>query len=327
MPPVAERPELMVGILPFHDFTLTPLAGFVDALRLAADHADDSRQVHCGWEFLADEIEPVRSSCGLQVMPARCFADAPEIDYLVVVGGRVRDGYRYPRAALDYIRRTHETGVPLVGLCTGSMALAEAGMLSGRRCSVHFAAQAAFTARYRDVIPVTDANFVVDGTIITCPGSIAAIDVATYLIQRHCGRTRARKATNYLLMEPDRPRISHPERAYEDKLSTASRIAVDAVRMMEMQLDRPMSVAQLAASVNATPARLARAFSRDMGTTPARFWRSLRLDHAKSLVVDTAKPITTVAYETGFSDAAHFCRAFRKAFGAAPQAYRRRARR
>jgi transcriptional regulator GlxA family with amidase domain len=322
-----ERPELMVGIVLFAEFTLTPLAGFVDALRLAADHEDDSRQVHCGWAFLGADRAPIRASCGLQVIPEEPYGDPARFDYVVVVGGKTAAMHSYPEAALAFLRTAHEAGVPLVGLCTGGMVLAEAGLLEGRRCCVHFAAQAAFSARYPDIMPVTDANFVVDGAIITCPGSIAAIDVAAYLIKRHCSRARAKKATNYLFMNPDQPRLYLPDRAYEDRLAGADRVTLDAVRIMELNVSAPVSVAELARQVNATPSRLTRAFRSDLGQSPARFWRALRLDHARSMVVDTSKSITAVAYETGFSDSAHFCRLFRSAYGTSPHAYRARARR
>jgi transcriptional regulator GlxA family with amidase domain len=322
-----ERPELKVAIVPFPEFTLTPLAGFVDALRLAADRDDDSRQVHCGWSFLGGDLKPIRASCGLQVMPTELYGDPREFDYVVVVGGKMLAMNAYPPEALDYLRRAHGAGVPLVGLCTGSMVLAETGLLAGRRCCVHFATQGNFAQRFPDIVPITDANFVVDGNIITCPGSIAAIDVAAYLIKRHCSRWRAKKAMNHLLMNPDQPRIYHPDRPYEDKLATAHAVTLDAVRLMEMNVSQPFSVERIAELVNVTPSRLVRVFARDMGVSPARFWRNLRLDHARSLIVDTAKSITLVAYETGFSDSAHFCRTFRGAFGSAPQQFRALARR
>ncbi len=322
----AATPELRVGILPFPEFTLTPLAGFVDALRLAADREDDSRQVHCAWSFLGRDAVPVRASCGLQVIPQEPFGDPSRFDYVVVVGGKLLAMNEYPEDALAFLRAVHEAGVPLVGLCTGGMVLAEAGLLRERRCCVHFAAQGLFSQRYPDIVPITDANFVVDGNIITCPGSIAAIDVATYLIKRHCGRTRAKKATNYLLMNADQPRLYLPERAYEDRLVNARRETVDAVRIMEMNIGEPFAVAKLAGLVNVSSSCLQRIFLDDVGATPASFWRTLRLDHGRSMLVDTTKSITAIAHETGFADSSHFCRVFRSAYGVTPHRFRAKSR-
>lgn len=319
--------QLRVGFVLGHDFTLTPVAGFVDALRLAADREDDSRQIHCAWEFIGPDHQLRRASCGLQVRPTAGYErDPAEFDYIVVVGGRMVATRRPDPDLLDYLRRAGRAGVALVGLCTGGFLLAQAGLMDGLRCCVHFSCQREFAQRFPRSIPVTDANFVIDGDIVTCPGSIAAIDVASYLIDRHCSPARARKAQNYLLMMPEHPRLNFPERPYASRIDGAHRITVEGVRIMEMNVHRPCPVHEIAMQLNVTPARLTRHFRNDLGTTPAAFWRELRLQQARLLLRDTSRSVTEIAYETGFSDAAHFCKAFRRQANTTPHDYRRNAR-
>ena len=61
------KPDLKVGFVLTPAFTLLPFAGFVEALRHAADEADRSRQIYCQWSLLAPELEPMRASCGAEI--------------------------------------------------------------------------------------------------------------------------------------------------------------------------------------------------------------------------------------------------------------------
>ena len=319
------QPSLSVAFVFGRDFTLTPFAGFVDALRLAADYDDESRQIDCRWTFLSHDERPVRSSCGLTLVPGYGYDDPPRFDYLVVVGGRFGQVDNPPPGLLSFLNRVATAGTPLIGLCTGGFLLAAAGLMENLRCCVHYRIQKEFTRRFPKSIAVTDANFVVDGGIVTCPGGVAAIDVAAYLIDRHCNRIKARKAQNHLFALPDEPRLYTPRRSYEDQLSKARRLTVEAVRIMEMYIDQPLRVTQVAAMVGATQAQLTRAFRWDLQASPAAFWRDMRLEQARHLLLETSRSVTAIAYETGFCDAAHFTKAFARTFRMTPYNYRRRA--
>lgn len=86
-PVVPHNPQLRVGFLLAHNFTLSALSLFVDALRLAADEGDRSRPIHCSWSVMSPRGETVRSSCGVGVSPTGPLTAPTEFDYIVVVGG------------------------------------------------------------------------------------------------------------------------------------------------------------------------------------------------------------------------------------------------
>ena len=85
------RKRLRVGFLLADRFTLSAFANFVDVLRLAADEADRSRPILCDWTVLSDDMNPIRSSCGVKVQPDTRLDRAGTYDYLVVVGGLIRE--------------------------------------------------------------------------------------------------------------------------------------------------------------------------------------------------------------------------------------------
>ncbi|WP_156752612.1 helix-turn-helix domain-containing protein [Mesorhizobium sp. WSM3873] len=316
-------PYLKIGIILCPSFTLTPMASFVDALRLAADKQDQSRQVYFAWDFISAGPLPVRASCGLEMVATGNLENPSAYDCIAVCGGLVRDMDHIQAATFDYLQAADKRGIPIIGLCTGSFVLAQAGLLRHRECALHFDTLGEFAARFQDVSPVTSQNYVIDGNIVTCPGSIVAIEVAAFLIAHYSNAGRAQKALNYLLFKPEEPRIVLRTKPYEEALGAASRLTVEAVKVMETRIDTPCSIEELARSLNTSKARLNRAFLADLRTAPAAFWRRIRLIAARELLASRRRSVTEIAYETGFCDTAHFCSTFKKHFSMTPEQFRR----
>jgi transcriptional regulator GlxA family with amidase domain len=317
------QPYLRVGILLCPGFTLTALASFVDSLRLAADRSDESRQIYFQWSFLAAGPEPLRASCGLAMTDMAPLGDAAGHDCLVVCGGLVRELPAVLPDVLDVLRDAASRNVPVVGLCTGSFVLAQAGLLEGRRCALHFDTFGEFTRRFPRTRAVTNENYACDGNVITAPGSLAAIEIAALLIEYYSSERRARKVFDYMLLKPEEARLSLKAKPYQEALESASRLTAAAVQMMEFRIDSPCSIEELAKALSTSKGRLHRAFAADLQMSPATFWRNIRLLTARELLHGKRRTITEIAYETGFSDAAHFCSSFKKHFSLTPQEFRR----
>ena len=121
------QPDIRVAFVLSPSFTLLPFAGFVDTLRHAADDADRSRQIYCHWRILGPSLTPIRSSCGAEVSPWQLFDDPGLYDYVVIVGGLLCAFEQHAAQTFEFLRSAAERQVPVVGLCTGSFAMAEAG--------------------------------------------------------------------------------------------------------------------------------------------------------------------------------------------------------
>ncbi|MGD9917785.1 MAG: GlxA family transcriptional regulator [Paenirhodobacter sp.] len=319
-----EAPYLRVGILLCPDFTLTPMASFTDALRLAADREDESRQIHFAWDFIPAGPAPLRASCGLELLATGRLDDPAEYGCLVVCGGLLRSLPEVLPEVHGYLRAAAARNIPIVGLCTGSLVLAEAGLLDRRRCATHFNVLGSFVERFPKTQPVSTENYVIDGNIITCPGSVVAIEVAAHLIARFSESGRARKALNYLLFKPEETRITLKAKPYAEALEAASKLTIEAVQVMEFRLDSPCSIAALAKSLNTSRQQLNRAFLQDLNSSPAAFWRKIRMLAAREQLLGHRRTVTEIAFDVGFCDAAHFCKTFKAYFGLPPQEYRRR---
>ena len=319
----AVPPDIRVGFVLSPSFTLLPFAGFVDTLRHSADEGDRSRQIHCRWRILGATMAPIRSSCGAEVIPWQTYGDPAAFDYIVVVGGLMAAFDEHAPETFEFLRLAGARQVPAVGLCTGSFALAEAGLLAGRRCAVHVRHRQEFVARYPDVSVTTTEIYVFDGDRITCPGGTAAIDVAVELVMRHAGRARAFKGLTEMVVDVHRTALDQPRSAHDYLLDCGDWRVEQAVQLMQGSLTDPVSIGDLARRIGTSVSQLNRASRRYCGMTAAELWRELRLQHSRWLLMNSTRTVTRVAQECGFADSAHLNRWFRRAFGEAPGAFRR----
>ncbi len=171
--------------------------------------------------------------------------------------------------------------------------------------------------------PDTDRIFVIDRQRITCPGGMSATDLALFLVEKHLGRERTLKCQRHLLMDWGRP-SNHPQLPLaSDFASIANPQVRKAVYLMEQGIAERLSVADLAAQTRISPRQLERLFRAHTGQGPGEYFRGLRLKYGRWQLGNTQKSVTEIAYDCGVSDAAHFCRWFKKAWSISPAAFRK----
>jgi len=315
------RPDLRVGFILLDKFTLRAFSGFIDALRLAADDGARSRQIHCAWSIMGRG--PVTASCGLVVTPNADLIDPTRFDYIAVCGG---NGYLEPGQPAwltQYLSNADAAGVSLIGVCTGTFNIAQAGLMDGVPACVHWNAFPTFRERFPAVDACPDGLFIDAGSRITCAGSAGADDLALYLIARHCGHARAQLAARHMMLQGIRP-PSTPQAHFYSDLEGVRDVGVRrTVHLMEQRLNAPMPAEELARFVGISLRQLERRFHDALGTGPSAFYRRLRLHYGAWLLTHTTASVTEIASDAGFADAAHFSRGFRGAMGISPGAFRR----
>ena len=222
-----------------------------------------------------------------------------------------------------YLVSAAAVGVPLIGVCTGSFVLARAGLMAGRKCCVSWYHHRDLIEEFDDVTPVSDRIFLDDRDRITCSGGAGAADLAAMLVDRHIGGSSARKSLNVLLFDAPRP-ASSTQPAPPYVLHGASERVRRATLLMEQHLAYPLSTATIAARLDMSVRQLDRLFQAELGVGPAAVYRAMRIEHGRWMLRATHS-IADVASLTGFADAAHFSRAFRKQFGVSPSQWRQMA--
>ncbi|MDR1309718.1 MAG: GlxA family transcriptional regulator [Deltaproteobacteria bacterium] len=316
-PPDQSKP-LKVGFALAPDFTLMAFSGFIEVLRQAADVGDQSRPIWCSWTVMSQDLRPIKASCGLEVTPWELFRDPADFDYIILVGGLVKSLASVPRELTAYLSRAVRNGVAIIGLCTASFILAQAGLLKGRRCCLHWYHLQDFRERFPGVTPVMDELFIEDRGVITSPGGTASIDLALYLVARHFGDERVVKVLRHLVQDWNRP-MTHAQVPYlGDSLEMIDKRVRKASVFMERNLSIPLSTDKLAREVGVSSRQLERLFIGSLKDSPVGYFRKLRLRRAHWLLHHSDMTITEIALECGFNNSSHFAKRYKDFFGHSP---------
>jgi transcriptional regulator GlxA family with amidase domain len=284
-----------------------------------------SRQGLGSWEtvLFSDRAGSVRTAEGYRIGGVQGPAAAAAAD-VVVVPSWYEDG----RIAGTALRRTltsaHARGATVAGLCLGAVAVADAGLLSGREAVTHWQSVEMLASRHPDVTLDASVLYIDHGDVLTSAGTASAIDACLHLVRRALGAAAANRVARHLVVAPHREggQAQYIERPVPAQASDdpVSRVAAWALE----HLGEPLTVEHLAAMAHMSRRTFIRAFRASTGTTPAAWVRSRRLDKARQLLESTDVPVDQVADLCGFGSAVTLRQSFAAAFGTSPSEYRRR---
>jgi transcriptional regulator GlxA family with amidase domain len=310
--------ELRIGIFLWPQFPLLSLAGLCDALRHAADLGDQSRQVRCTWAVLSAKGEPVVSSCGVEVPAENAVSSDCSFDYVAVIGGLLPSMKKTDPHSVKFLNQAVKMKVPLIGICTGSFALAMHGLMKDRVACVHPFHINDWKEAFPELAYTTNCDYVFDGDRITCAGGISIIELATELIRIHCGPDRAAKVVHQMTVT-QKSAISHMSRRHALGYASADNDKLrQSIILMEKNITTPLEISVIAKIVDSSARQLERVFLAETGMQPSEFYRNSRLKYGRWLLTSTDSPVSTIAYECGFADASHFIRYFQQLYGVSP---------
>lgn len=321
------RPQLSVGFVLLDQFTLAAFSGFIDVLRLAADLGGGSRQIHTAWQVMSVDGLPRTSSAGIALEVTGGLAhDLDAFDYVAICGGNDYLNTNMPSPLRDWLQRVAKSRTRLLGICTGTFALAQAGVVGSRSVCVHWNVLDAFRTRFPKTPAAVDHLFIDEGDLITCAGSTAAIDLALYLVARHCGREKAQQAVRHMMLQGIRQGRQPQAHFYANLEDIKDERVRQAAHYIEQRMDSLPTLDAIARYVGLGRRQLTRAFQQSLGLSPMEFQRSLRVEYGAWLLVNSHSSITQIAMDCGFSDGAHFSREFRARFNMCPRQYQNEAR-
>ncbi|MCJ2006785.1 GlxA family transcriptional regulator [Methylobacterium sp. J-092] len=306
-----------IGLVLCPDFDFMGLATtspFAVANRYVTDTTYDIR-------VLSEAGGLLHSGCGPAVETER-LSDPSAFDTIIVAAG-----ISLPEPSSDlfvYLQEAARSTRRLAGLCLGAFALADAGLLSGRRATTHWRYAPQFRARYPDCHLDIDKIYVADGNIWTSAGMAAGIDLAVGMVERDHGRQVARTVARGLVMERRRAGGQAQHSALLDFDAPSDRIQ-SVLAYARQNLQRPLITEDLAAVACLSPRQFARAFRAETGVSPAKAVEVMRVEAAKHMLEQSRLPIEEIADAAGFASRERMRRAFLRVQGEVPRAIRRAA--
>lgn len=298
-------------------FTMLSFAGAIEPLRIANRVLGHTAYV---WRLAGEGGGEATCSNGASFKLDMGLEEISREDTVLVCGGiDVQDATTKP--ILNWLRREARRGVAIGGLCTGAYTVARAGLMDGKRATIHWENQDSFLEEFEDV-KLTKSVFVMDGNRMSTAGGTASIDLMLKIIAQDHGEDVANTVADQLIYssirtDQDSQRLSIPTRigVRHPKLS-------QVIQMMEGKIEDPISPAQLATDVGMSTRQLERLFRRYLNRSPKRYYMELRLQKARNLLMQTDMSVINVALACGFASPSHFSKCYRAHYQTTP--YRER---
>jgi transcriptional regulator GlxA family with amidase domain len=261
---------------------------------------------------------PVKS--GLDVNVRLGLEAAADAD-LVIMAAHSREE-DVPEVVLETLRAAHVRGAWVMSICSGAFALAQAGLLDGRRCTTHWHYSDVLAAQFPHVIVDENVLYVQDGRIISSAGTAAGIDACLHLIRIEFGAAVAAAIARDMVVPPyrDGGQAQFIDRPMPE---CGSLPMEELLRWMVQNLAEEHPVRELAARMHMSPRTFARRFRAETGTTPAAWLNSQRVWRAQELLETTDLNIDDVARLAGFGHPVIMRHHFAKVSDTSPQSYRR----
>ena len=306
-----------VGFLLVPNFSMLAFASAIEPLRSANRMSDIAL---FEWIIATEDGNPVLASNGVEVATNGDLQDLVGCRMVFVIGGiDIRNHAR--RSVLNALRMVERRGAAVGAICTGTYLLAKAGLLEGRRCTIHWENADGLMEEFPDLEVTTDL-FEIDGDRVTCAGGTASLDMMLHLIaQAHGGKLAAQVSEQFI---HDRIRDSHDRQRMElrSRLGVSHPKLLAVVEQMESNLEEPLAQTEIARRVGLATRQLERLFRKYLDTTPTRYYLNLRISRARHLLRQTSMSILSVALACGFVSASHFSKCYRETYGRTPRAER-----
>ncbi|MDO0934225.1 helix-turn-helix domain-containing protein [Streptomyces sp. DG2A-72] len=234
----------------------------------------------------------------------------------------VDEGRPLPQALITALRNAYDAGARVVSLCTGAFALAEAGLLDGRRATAHWMHTAQLAERYPKVQVDDSVLYVDDGDVLTSAGLTAGLDLCLHLVRRDLGAHVANQLARRMVVPAHRP--GGQAQFIDLSVPTTDDGSLGPVLdWARTHLDQPLTVEDLAQRAAMSPRTLHRRLQAATGTTPLQWLLNQRLVRAQSLLESTDLPIEKVGELSGLGTANNLRHHFLKHIGVSPSNYRR----
>jgi transcriptional regulator GlxA family with amidase domain len=268
---------------------------------------------------------PVECGTGLTLeSQARLEGVVGPLDTVLVSGGPGHLAAAGDPVVVGHVRRLARESVRVASVCTGASVLAAAGLLDGRRATTHWRFAGDLARRHPEVTVDPAPIYVRDGNVSTAAGVTSALDLTLAFIEEDHGGSLARQVARDLVTYLQRPGNQAQMSVFTSAPPAGSDIVRRTVDHIRVNVGGALDAAALADVAGVSRRHLARVFLAELGMTPARYVRVVRLEAAAQLLVSTRLPLAAVAARCGLGSAEALRQAFVVHYGVPPSEYRAR---
>ncbi|MDO6562380.1 GlxA family transcriptional regulator [Amphritea sp. 1_MG-2023] len=290
-------------------FSLFGLTSMLGPLRHANGTSDDDLYE---WFLVSESGGLIRSSDNIEIMTNVSIKDVDKCETLIICSGR--DPWLSKTAALlGFIRQQNNFGADIGCQDTGAYIAAAAGVLDGYRTTIHWENHESASQTFPKVTFVQEL-LVIDRKRFSCPGALSGLDMMLYLVSTQYGKALASQVADALVYTHERAHTEPQRRSMQLRLDTRNPHLIEAVQLMEQNIEEPLLITELADHLGISGRELERLFKSHLQQTPKSFYRNLRLEKARWMLQQTRSSVTSIAMACGFISLSHFTRSYQQTF-------------
>ena len=272
------------------------------------------------FDICAERRGPLTTDLGLPVV----VEHGPEVlaaaDLILLLPGA---SFASPPSAevIAALRAAHDRGATLAAHCLGVFQLAATGLLDGLEVTTHWQFADQLAASYPRLRVRPSALYLDHGQLVTGAGAAAGIDMCLHLIRRHHGGALANSIARILVTPPHRD--GGQQQFITAPLAGDDGALTDVIAWARANLDRQLSLDELAARALMSRRSFVRHFKASTGATPHAWLLDQRFGRAEELLETTDLPVERIATMVGYANTAAFREQFIARRGLPPRDYRR----
>ena len=298
--------------------TMLAFSAAVEPLRIANQV---SKKELYRWFTMSEDGKPITCSNYVKIIPDMALEPLPKEALSFVCSG-IEPISAASKKTIHWLNRQRAFGSVVGGICTGTFALAKAGLLTDRRFTLHWENQPSFSEHFPGLEPTPNLYEIDDG-LMTCGGGNAATDMMLEIIEADHGKDLAIIVADMCIHSRSHNQGTPQKSAYSVALGSRNQRLINAMQYMEENLEEPVDISELAEHVQTSRRQLERLFKKYVQMTPNQFYFDLRVSRAHALLNETNLSVTEIAMATGFNSTSQLGKRFKAKFGASPQSFRK----
>jgi transcriptional regulator GlxA family with amidase domain len=312
--------QLRVTLLVLPESSMMSLASALDTMRAANRIA--SRELF-EWKITTLDGCAARLTCGLAITPDMELDANADGDVLMVIAGFNQQRH-VQRSDLILIKQLGRKFPVIGGIEAGSWILARCGLLEGKNATTHWEDLEDFATRFPTINLKAD-RFVIDGAVFTTGGASPTFDFMLYLIRKRYGYPLAIEVSSAFIYDGVHSATDTQPLVSLGMLENNEPRVAAAIHVMEQYIDEPVTIRAIASQMKLSVRMLEYLFRQTLNLPPAAYYRRLRLQTARRMVVDTRLKLQEIAIRTGFNSLSSFSRLFHQYYQQSPRECRNQA--
>ena len=313
-----------ISILVYEDAILSAVSGALEILSGTNRYLKD-RGLPEAFEInlIGERLKNIQLLLPAQFICHHTLSEVIQTNLIIVPAfyGNPDEVLKKNQPLIDWITVMRNNGVEVASLCLGSYFLAEAGLLTGKRCTSHWRAMEDMQVRYPDINVLSEAVVTDHDGIYTSGGAFLSLNLILYLVEKFCGRETAIQMSKTFSVDMDRGNQAHFA-VFQGQRRHNDEEILEIQSYIENNYMKSISVNDLAEHSHMSRRNFIRRFKKATKNTPLEYLQRVKVEAAKKALERGDGNISSLVYNVGYNDVKTFRMIFKRITGLTPLEYR-----